>query len=172
MRGELPTILALLGFLTSVRQAQGQFLPEQIQTAALSGAARLPTDTTPYREDAGLAGLGAILGGALGFIAGGVIGGYLAEGSTCESDRCGLEEVFTGALVGEVVGIGLGAHVGNGRRGSALAPVAASLGVLLVAGVVENQGGLPDGTLIFVPMMQIAAAVITETAVGRARVRR
>jgi hypothetical protein len=171
MRGPFPTIAALLGILTAVWPAQGQVLPEHVQSVAFVSAIEPVADPTPYRENPGLAALGAILGGALGFIAGGMSGAALV-GDNCGGDWCGLEAAFTGALVGEVLGIGLGAHLGNGWRGSALPALAASGGVLGAALILGGLGGLTEGSAPFVPILQIAGAVIAETQVARARARR
>jgi hypothetical protein len=163
-----PTAPLLLGFLAAVRPAHGQLLPDQLQSRGFAVLAGPRADTAGYRSNPGGAGLGAIVGGAAGFILGGLAGSYLGGGE----DLRALGDAVVGGIVGGTLGIGVGAHLGNGRRGNALASVGASLGMLLAGVLAKKHGGLPEGSAIFIPMLQIAASVIVETSVGSARVGR
>lgn len=143
-----------------------QYLPPHLAAAPVTTT--IVSDTVTYGENGGGAVLGAAVGGLAGLILLGHAGYYLGGGGeVCGDDPCGFAGAIFGMLLGEAVGVGLGAHLGNGRRGNALAPVGASLGVLLVAGFFGDQ--VPEGSVLFVPILQIAAAVVAETSIGRAR---
>jgi hypothetical protein len=70
-------------------------------------------------------------------------------------------------LYGEAIGIGLGAHVGNRRRGRALAPLVASVGVMAAARLLSSEFGATREWVLVVPMLQITGAVIAETVTAR-----
>jgi hypothetical protein len=122
------------------------------------------------------------LGAAGGAVAGGLIGilvtGYLHEAAApnrnagCPWITCGYLGGLPLAWLGETVGLGLGAHLGNRRRGNVIAPITASLVVLLVAGIAGDNGRLPERSQWVIPVLQTIAAVASEAAVGRHRARR
>jgi hypothetical protein len=168
MRSGVPALLSLVTTLVVSSPARAQFLPEQVAPVVRSQDSP-PTDRD-FWKDGGGAGIGAVVGGAVGLFAVGYAAFYLGGGDRIVGDDpAGLWYGLMGAMVGEAVGIGLGAHLGNGRRGSALASVGASLGVLLLAGVVAEYTDLPGPFVLFVPMAQIAAAVIAEVEVSETR---
>jgi hypothetical protein len=53
-----------------------------------------------------------------------------------------------------------------------IAPITASLVVLLVAGIAGDNGRLPERSQWVIPVLQTIAAVASEAAVGRHRARR
>jgi hypothetical protein len=166
-------VLAVLAdVVVAVPRAEAQFLPQQILSSPISMTVQ--SDSVRPGPNGGGAMLGALVGGAVGLVVVGHVAYRLGGGGRiCGDDPCGFLPGFLGALVGEAVGIGLGAHLGDRRRGEALAPVAASLGVLLIAGALNDiNGGLPAETVIIIPLAQIVAAVLTETASARAGARR
>jgi hypothetical protein len=148
-----PITLLLVGLLAVVRPAYGQRLPDHLQSAGL--AVPEAVDAAAYRGDAGGAVLGALVFGGIGLVAGWRTGDLDA------------------LLLSESVGIALGAHIGNGGRGNPLAPLLASVGVMLAARVAARHEEVDSPTLILmVPMLQIALAVAAETTTGRRRARR
>jgi hypothetical protein len=155
MRSGFPTILALLGSLATGFPLHGQVLPEQVQSPLVATVADPRVDTVARREDAGGAVLGALVFGAIGWVVGWHSGN------------------LDGLLWSESVGIALGAHIGNGGRGNPLAPLLASVGVMLAARVAARHEEVDSPTFaLMVPMLQIALAVAAETSTGRRRARR
>jgi len=171
MRTAFPTLLALLTFLAASPPAGAQFLPPSIPSRELRTAPAPDID-----RDQNTAG--AVLGAAIGAAAGGAVALMVAwdlweatnsRSTPCERKVCGF---LGGALlgwVGEAVGLGVGAHLGNGRRGNVIAPLAASMVVLLAAGIAGDNGRLPERSQWVVPVAQIVAAVAAEITVGRDR---
>jgi hypothetical protein len=110
-----------------------------------------------------------VIGSAVVAAAGGLAGTHLLRhvgaglgGAVCPEEECGALGWVVGAVVGEVVGIGIGAHVGDGGRGKLLNPIGASLGVLILSGVVHQYADLGEAWLVVLPVTQIAAAVWAE----------
>ena len=87
------------------------------------------------------AGLG-LLGWGVGAVAGHAIQG------DCFDEYCGLEGIFYGGAAGGGMGLAVGAHLGNRRRGSFLLDVLTS---------------------IMLPPTQLVATVLVERATGRSR---
>jgi hypothetical protein len=159
-------LLLLLAVILSMAgtPAAGQVRPRPVASAEPAQLSQAQS-TDPWRNG-GSAALGAIVGGGLGLVAG--VAASSVFGQSCEELEC-LGVAILGGAVGSALGIGIGAHVGNGRRGNALATVGASLGVLLVAAAVGSAGDMPGELLLAVPLGQIVAAVVTEVEVGKAR---
>ena len=98
--------------------------------------------------------------------------GYELESSRCSSGWfCGIAGLVIGGAIGEVVGLPLGVHLANRRRGSYGKALLASLGVvaagLLVAGLTEEDAGGRDLVLIAIPITQLAVTISIERATGR-----
>lgn len=109
-----------------------------------------------------LAGAG-LLGGAAGMVGGAYLGSS-AEG--CGTPPCGAAGL-TGAALGEVLGMSLGVHLANGRRGAWAADLMAALasgvaGGMVLARILPATGTANDLVLVSVPLIQIVATVITE----------
>ncbi len=132
-------------------------------------AAPLPAADGEEADPFGV-GAAALLGGVAGGAAGGLIGYYLSGGSRlCGDDNCGLFGGLLGVLVGEPLGMGIAAHVANGRRGNAVLDVlgAAGTGYLLLAGA---SGTTRSGaTIAAVAAVQIGVTVAIERSTGRTR---
>lgn len=123
------------------------------------------------------AGLGGLLGGAVGVVAGGLVGGDITS-RDCESgnpDQClglALPGMVWGAAAGHTLGIPVGAHLANGRRGSLTRSLLVSGGifaaeVIAVASLIENgrttHGGLVRGILVGTPFVQLATSALIES---------
>jgi hypothetical protein len=164
-------ITLLLAALAAARPAAAQLLPDHVPSAASvpAGPADPVQDAARYREDPGGAALGAIVLGAIGFVGLGYAGVALADCDQSYDDMCGLGSFIGAGLMGEALGIGLGAHIGNRRRGNVVAPLGASVGLLLVALAAGDEVNLPEGAVLLVPLAQIVAAVWAETATARSR---
>jgi hypothetical protein len=117
--------------------------------------------------------LGGALAGLGGWVAGGVIGASI--GTNCDHDFCELEGFIYGAAAGGTLGLALGTHVGNRRRGNLALNVLtggavwfASLGAYHALG---GDLGEVDAAAVWVvePLVQFIATVVVERVVGRAR---
>jgi hypothetical protein len=73
-----------------------------------------------------------------------------------------------GAIVGGAAGFILGGLAGGCLGGG---EDLGALGDAMVGGIVGGTLGISEDSAIFIPMLQIAASVIAETSVGRARAR-
>ena len=149
--GRVTALPALLAALAAVPTARGQVLSAPVLSAAVVRAPGPTAESLVDRDDPGGAVLGAVVLGAIGF-------GAVA-----------LSDVYEGALLAEALGIGLGAHIGNRGRGRAMAPLIASLGVLLAARAASQRIDLPQDGVFIVPMVQVAAAVFAEITTARGR---
>jgi hypothetical protein len=174
MRVGIPTTLALLGSLAAVILVTGagslraQVLPRHLQPAGVPAVQRATLDSTSLAEDITRSAVGAALGGVVGFYTLGLAGFYLAGGGDiCGDDACGFAGGLLGAVLGEAIGIGLGAHVVNRGRGDALSAIGASLGVLLLSGMVAQYVDLGEDAVYLVPILQVAGAVWAEVATAR-----
>jgi len=114
------------------------------------------------------AGLGVLGWGA------GALAGHLVQGD-CFEEFCDFEGIFYGGAAGGGLGLALGAHLGNRRRGNFLLDVAAS-GAIWGAGygLIRSFADRSDGTgvaltAILLPPTQLLATVLVERASGRAR---
>jgi hypothetical protein len=107
-----------------------------------------------------------VLGGAAGFFAGAMVGGSVENRFfPCHCDDPGLMGVLWGAAIGESVGLAVGAHVGNGRRGNLGEDLVASLGMGAVG--IAVAFGVGEAGLLFVPVVQVVAVATTELTAGR-----
>jgi hypothetical protein len=106
----------------------------------------------------------AVFGGGLGFFSGAFVGGMLAP---CLAEYVIVECPVPLAMgvMGEALGVALGAHLGNRRRGrfgsTLLASGAVAAAGVTVTAAVSNE---PVGGWILLStfVAQVAAAVITE----------
>jgi hypothetical protein len=116
--------------------------------------------------------VGAAVGlGLLGWGAGALVG-RLIQGH-CYEDFCGWEGVFYGGAAGGGLGLAVGAHLGNRRRGNLALDVLTSgavwaLGYATMRSCVKNSDGLGLLiTAITLPPTQLAATVLVERATSR-----
>ncbi|PYP22331.1 MAG: hypothetical protein DMD55_19535 [Gemmatimonadetes bacterium] len=114
------------------------------------------------------AGLG-LLGWGVGAVAGHAIQG------DCFEEYCGLEGIFYGGAAGGGMGLAVGAHLGNRRRGSFPLDVLTS-GAVWGVGYALMSSFANDGdgagvvlTAIMLPPTQLVATVLVERATGRSR---
>lgn len=142
-----------------------------VAAAGPSGAGAQVAPEPPLSRPV-LAGAGL---GVVGFFAGGLTGVELARNCT-SSEFCGLVAAFYGAAVGGTVGLGVGVHLGNRRRGSLPLDVLTGAaiwgaGIGTVNATDANETGMWVA-FVAVPIAQLASAIAVERAVGRARARR
>lgn len=117
-------------------------------------------------SDAVLA-VGGVLGGGAGLMAGMIAGAFL-DGPPPEDciDFCFGPGIIIGGLAGEALGVALGVHLVNGRRGSLPLGMLTSAGILTVGAIGGND--VPE-MLVIVPVSQILAAVAVERRTDRRR---
>jgi len=162
--------------------AAAQHLPETFRSIRSTvaterlGARQLlcePTCREQPQSDAlppsdGVAGqnrpVGAVVGGLLGGVVGGFAGAAIGAAG-CQSsgylDFSCLGRGAMGFLVGEIIGVATGAHLGNGRRGNWARDLAASL-VLAVGGLgVASIDGSP-GPFLLAAAIQVGGTVAVE----------
>jgi len=117
------------------------------------------------------AGLG-LLGWGIGAVAGGL------SQADCGDEFCVFEGVFYGGAAGGGLGLAVGAHLGNRRRGSFLADLVVS-GAVWGVGYAAMRSFLDSSddtgvilTAVTLPPTQLVVTVLAERATGRARARR
>ncbi|KPK82094.1 MAG: hypothetical protein AMS25_03760 [Gemmatimonas sp. SM23_52] len=113
---------------------------------------------------------GGLLGGVLGGIAGGLIG--LAAWSGCQGELCQLEGMAVGALVGEVVGLPIGVHLRDHRRGSFPLVLAGSVvtaaGAVAAAHFVVDNAAVPGVAVVMTfALLQVGVTVQIERRTRR-----
>jgi hypothetical protein len=143
--------------------------PPDTDAAADSAAAPQATGIAVERQPPGiLPVLGGAVGGAAGLYGGILIGLALDPDDGGEWD--GVFAALTGGFIGEIVGMPLGTHLSNGRKGSFLADLGisalmglAGLGVLALAD--GSTGGVVAGA-----GLQLIGVVLTERSTARKRI--
>lgn len=176
----LPVEIALLIFLLAGRSsslaAQESYSPPTLDVLPDSPYGHVSV-LAPYRlssqnDGSATASLGWGLGlGAAGILLGGAIGLGVAD---CPAEEeCELQGAFYGAAAGETLGMALGIHIGNRRRGSfALDIVTATLISGTGIGVAYASDWDNEVTLlalVAVPIAQLIGVTLLERAVGRKR---
>ena len=146
--------------------------------AALALALCSPAPTAAQRGPTLGSVAGAVLGGTVGLLGGGLAGGAITS-NDCEPgnpDQClgeAMPGFIWGAGVGMTLGIPLGTHVGNGRRGDlarSLLVSAALFGAeVLVLNRLVDDGRTQHmeavrGVAIAVPIVQIVSSIWIESA--------
>lgn len=121
---------------------------------ALSNPTRLSAQDSPGQANPLGALVGAVAGGALGFIGGAYIG---ARGDCYEI--CG--GIVVGALAGQTLGVPLGAHVGNGGRGNLTATLGASL-LSVGVGIAGTHATSSENFFLASMVGQVAAVTVAE----------
>jgi hypothetical protein len=170
------TILAVLAALAS-HPALAQRLPPPWPTLEYGGLAqgRQPSPLSGRHHSVVLPAAGALVFGTAGFLGGALVGyriGRAASDSSCDL-FCGWSAMLVGAILGESLGVGAGAHLGDGHRGN----LAADLGVSLLGGAVGTvllslTSGCTNCTgntiiAVSVPIVQIGAAIAMDRATAR-----
>ena len=117
--------------------------------------------------------VGGLAGGVMGLAAGALVA--LPFIRSCEGDEACLLPIFPAMVAGESVGIPMGVHVAEGRRGNVYLSTAASLGVAALgwAGTrhVGDSGDPPVAIAVLVPIAQIAVSTAIERHTARRRSR-
>lgn len=114
--------------------------------------------------------VGAALGGLLGMVPGAILGAPLvcATAKLMDPDvtRCGLGDSLLGAGLGSGIGMAVGAHLVNDRRGSwpIAALAATAIGGSLLWGAAAHD--MPSAVLPFIPAMMLITAVAVEQRTG------
>lgn len=110
---------------------------------------------------------GTIITSVLGGVVGGVAGIAAALAIVPLSGAEGWDQLGVfglGFLVFEPLGIGIGAHLGNGARGNLGATIGSSYGMLLLGGLasmaIVSATEVPIG--IIIPILQVGGAVYIE----------
>ena len=129
------------------------------------GAAARGTTRAP---DPGFDRTRTIIGGVVGGAAGAAIGLWIAGdvNRDCGGDLCGLPEAAAGFLIGESLGLAIGAHVGaRSTHHGRLALTALSSAGILVGGVLVGAVTGPVGLIMIplTPALQLAAAAAIES---------
>lgn len=142
-----------------------------------------PATTQGEMPAAGTVALWSLVGGTAGVVAGYAVGYPLLYAPDRKADLqrgcedCGLDGAIAMAglmVLGEAIGIAVGAHLGNSGRGSLGADLAVSVGSLVVGALVAGAAAqVPGGEVLAlaVPLAQIGAVVLTERRTARAKAR-
>ncbi len=110
---------------------------------------------------------GGLLGGAVGFAGGALIGATLGGGNAiCGDDACGLEEAAYGAIAGQSILLPLGVHIAHGRRGNYGFSLITSV-VIGAAGIVVVDATNDGAPFIAVPVLQLVSSILIERATSK-----
>lgn len=127
----------------------------------------VPAVQPERRRSPELLALGGVVGGGAGLVAGALAGAWLQGSKDPDCiDFCIGWEPIVGALAGEALGLALGVHLANGRRGSLPLGMLTSAGILTVGAIGGNN--VPP-MLLIVPVTQIIATVTVERRTERRR---
>jgi hypothetical protein len=126
-----------------------------------------PTVQPEDRRPPELLALGGVAGGGGGLVVGALVGTLLERPAyeDCMGICIGWGTVI-GGLAGEALGLALGVHLANGRRGSLPLGMLTSAGILTVGAIGGNN--IPP-MLLIVPVTQIIATVTVERRTERNR---
>jgi len=179
IQGILMRSLTLSGLVVAFAAGPGasQRLPAPFQSAHTDDprAARVPVQVAPepgiHSPMLVAAGLG-VLGWGIGALAGTAIE---SQSESFSGDCCPWEGVIYGGAAGGGLGLAVGAHIGNRRRGSFLLDLLTS-GVVWGAGYALMHSFANNGdyngmalTAVVLPPVQLVATVLVERASGRSR---
>lgn len=162
------SVLALLAWQLAGQPAHAQWVSNS-RFELPNASAPVRSVELPWRDDGsdsqagtGLMVAAGLLGGAVGFVGGAIVGARLG---TCPSgcEDPGLTESFVGAMIGSGVGIPIGVHLANRGRGN----LPGSVGVSVLIGGAGTL--LAFATHSFVPVMLAPVAqIITSIGIERA----
>ncbi len=112
-------------------------------------------------------GLGAVAGGGVGLFAGALGGAAFAGGDGYEALGAGV----VGAVLGEITGVALGAHLANEARGNLFATVVGSgVGLLVASFIAVNADEAHEW--VVVPLVQVPITVALQHYSGREKARK
>ena len=111
-------------------------------------------------------GFGLLLGAA-GFVGGALIGDAASDECDNAVDICIAQAAFYGAAGGGTLGMAVGVHLGNRRRGNVLLDFLAAAavwgtGIAVAAG--SDDENLQAAVLIAIPVVQLGTTVLVERA--------
>lgn len=182
------SLFVLLAVLASAAPAASSAQAERFQVAPRIGvyslSTRVPSDDPLPELRLGLRSekaqgslaatvLATAALGVVGGLAGGALGAAAGPDGVCGDDSCSLGSMLLGGVVGISIGTGIGAHVGNGTRGS--------LGLDLLGGALGVAAGLTLSGLsgwdtaaanIFLPVPMIVIPVLFERSSARRKFNR
>jgi hypothetical protein len=122
----------------------------------------------PAVGDVVAAGMGL---GAAGFLAGGLTAASFSRGCT-SGEYCQLAAVFYGAAAGGTLGMAVGVHLGNRRRGNLALDFMTGAAIWIAGIAVVSSSDWDEGVtkiaFVAIPAGQLAGTVAVERAVGRA----
>jgi hypothetical protein len=164
MRRLILSFLALAGPLAGALHAQrlgGTPFPSLDRPAPVADPS---IHAFPRREvHPGLLAAGGVVGGAVGVLAGAVVGGKLTE-HDCED--CGLVGAVYGAVAGGSALLPLGVHLANRGRGNFGLSLLSSLAIGAVGLAVAEQTNSAE-VMLSVPVLQIVSSILIERRRGR-----
>lgn len=123
-----------------------------------------------YRQQGSIAWpiAGGVLAGGAGFLAGGFLGASCTY--TPNADFSGIGGFIVGAPIGEAIGLPIGVHLGNGRRGNLPLAMFASMGIagtgIVVTAALDDYRA-PVITLPVTALTQFVACVAIERGTTR-----
>lgn len=178
-------MLSVLGssFTAAVEAAGPQGLPDgplHLVRPYLALQTQEAPSSAPASASTGRLIAGGILGGAGGFLAGGAAALVPAD-SDCEDEGddvglCRAIWVFAGGSAVGAVGVPLGVHLANGRKGNLALSVLASVGIgaLGIVGALsfEDSDAASLAILGALPVAQLASSIVIERRTGRSRASR
>ena len=141
--------------------------PDATPPSHAGSTAALQVADTGVASDGDMIAAG-LLGGGLGLLGGGLLGTLAWSG--CAGEECRLEGAAIGGLIGAAVGLPLGVHLADGRRGrfdlALLGAAGAGLAGITAVGLMSPDGA-PTGIAVALTVaLQTGAAVAIERAPG------
>jgi hypothetical protein len=180
MRVSIPALVLFIGLLGAM-PGHAQFRDQSVAAAWTHARQPSPADQPPSYVILQLADprgaedgastvwltVAGVAGGGVGMFGGMIVGGLLA-GPPDERciDFCFSPGLIPGALIGEAVGLSLGVHIANGRRGRVIPGVLTSAGIL---GVFVLAGSEVPVLFLALPVMQLAGVIQMERRTARPR---
>ena len=163
----MKTVFAILLSIQAVaaHDARAQTLsPVAVLAERTTSASTDTVPIAPFKPNA----TGTIIGGALGVGVGAVAGTLagVAIASGCHDEYCALGSAALGFVIGESVGVAIGAHLGSGSpRHGRLVLSALSAGAIFIGGTMLGvaMGQFGDVMIPAIPVMQVYAAYAIES---------
>ncbi|MEO5818502.1 MAG: hypothetical protein ABIT20_24750 [Gemmatimonadaceae bacterium] len=128
---------------------------------AFSPSAESQVTTRPVNMWGGVAG--RVLGGGAGFFGGMMLGASEISRRSCTGEDCGLANAIIGSMIGESVGLAVGAHYGSRGRGNLAIQMLTSTAIgaagLYSAWYAEGAAPIILGA---VPVVQLLAVMAME----------
>jgi len=110
--------------------------------------------------------VGAAVGDAIGFLAGGLVGRAIGASNCSGENFCDFGNFFLGATIGTTAMSAVGAHLGSGGRGNLALTALATVGITASLIGISALSGSPV-VMISVPIGQIVTSVLFERKTRR-----